>query len=84
MLEICNPLYEKRGSSLGYQSLMQQSLHNLRLDCKCLFSLLVVSAQDMDVQLPAAKDCHCDPAEKRGKQSQGLRMQIASSFHSSQ
>ena len=42
----------KKGAHLyGYQSLMQQSLHNLRLDCKCLFSLLVVSAQDMDVQL---------------------------------
>ena len=50
----------KKGDHLyGYQSLMQQSLHNLRLDCKCFFSLLVMSAQDMDVQL------YEEPAENR-------------------
>ena len=53
---------------------------------------------NVSFQLRVAKDCHCDPAEKRGKQSpvipvktgiQEGRMamrpyKIASSFHSSQ
>lgn len=42
----------------------------------------------VSLQLQAEKDCHCDPVEKRGKQSLPLKPEIASprnaGFQSSQ